>query len=93
MIFNCFSIFIYLLTITLIGFIIKVYKNTHIIKEKGSQKHMLLEKQYVLEKSKSGMNTEQLKLVDNLHQSLFNRLFIITKEILLLQKLIFDKQS
>ena len=49
MIFNCFSIFIYLLTITLIGFIIKVNKDTHIIKEKGSQKHMLLEKQYVLE--------------------------------------------
>ncbi|GAA4893003.1 hypothetical protein GCM10023311_16820 [Flaviramulus aquimarinus] len=89
--FDFFSILIYLLLAVLLAFIVKAYWDTQAIKENAFRNHLLLEEQLVLENNKSKMNIEKLYLSDNLQKSVFKRLFKITKDILLLQKLIFDK--
>lgn len=91
--FDFFSIIIYLLFIVLLAFIVKAFVDIQIIKKDGCRSYLLLQKQLEIAKNKSKVNIEKLDLIDNLNDSYFKRLFEIIKEILLLQKLIFDKQS
>ena len=91
--FDFFSLLIYLFIVVSVAFVVKAYLDTQTIKENTYKNYLLLQEQFVLEKSKSKVNIEKLQLADNLYGLLFKRLFKITKEFLLLQKLIFDKQS
>ena len=91
--FDFFGILIYFLLVVLLAFVVKAYLDTQLIKENKNRNYLVLQEQLLIEKEKCNVNTEKLRLADNLQNSLFTRLFKITKEIILLQKLIFDKQS
>lgn len=77
----------------MVVYTLKVYFNTIRIKSEGLKKRLDLQKQVAIENQKSMLNMEKLTLADNLHESLFKNLFYITRQILLLQKLIMDSNN
>tara|TARA_R110002049_G_scaffold134016_3_gene293420 strand:- start:3243 stop:3518 length:276 start_codon:yes stop_codon:yes gene_type:complete len=81
-----FSISIYIVLCILVGFSIKVYINTIILNKNFKKQYLKLKEAFKIENDKNDVIKQQLLLVDNLYESLFNRLFRITKELLLIQK-------
>tara|TARA_R110002050_G_scaffold273113_1_gene417042 strand:- start:32873 stop:33148 length:276 start_codon:yes stop_codon:yes gene_type:complete len=81
-----FSISIYIVLCILVGFSIKVYINTIILNKNFKKQYLKLKEVFKIENDKNDVIKQQLLLVDNLYESLFNRLFRITKELLLIQK-------
>lgn len=94
MVFNVlFNITVIILIIVLLVFIIKVYLNTQkdiFIANKQFENITDLIKAETL---KNKLTSQKIILINDLHNSLFKRFFKITKEILLLQKLIFETRS
>ena len=93
MVLDVFSLSIFFTVAVIIGFIIKAIFTTRSIQEQGVQNYSVIKEHYAIENSKIKKNTEQLILVNRFQETIVLRLFEITKELLLAQKLIFDKQS
>lgn len=89
--FDFFSILIYLLLVVLIYFSLKVFLDTRVMKQNAIKKYLLIEDQLKFEKENTKINIEKIQLSDSLSDSVIKRLFIITREILLLQKMIMQK--
>ncbi|XCF07307.1 hypothetical protein ABI125_05480 [Tamlana crocina] len=87
------SMAILILLLSLAIYTLKVYFNTKRIKGEWLKSQSDLQKQIVVENQKNKWNTEKLTLVDNLHESLFKNLFYITRQILLMQKMIVDSKN
>lgn len=89
-----FNLFFNLLILVLIGFFlflnIKTYNQTLRISEISKQKYLDLKCDFVYEEKMSKINTQNIVLLDELDKSLFERLFKITQDILLIQKIILD---
>lgn len=92
MVFDGFSIIIYLILFTAITGVVKVLLDTLAVKKMGQINMMQLQNHFELEKNKSKVISGKIHLVDELHGSIINKLFKITKDILLVQKLIFRKR-
>lgn len=88
-----FSLTVYSIVFLLLALICKVYidvKKSSII---SNERFNDLNKLIKAEDEKNQQIYQKLVLVNNLHESLFNRLFKITNDILLFQNLIFDNRS
>ncbi len=91
MVFNLlFNTAIYIIIIFLVIFIIKVYMHTIRLNLIGKEKQVVLEASFNKEKIKSQIINEHVLLANNLEQSIFNRLFEISKELIGLQKLLLN---
>lgn len=88
-----FNIIIFILIFVVIVFIIKVYYESEKNKELSKKHYQKLNIVLKNETSKSYVISEKIALLESLHESLFKRLFKITQEVLLFQKLIFDSRS
>lgn len=91
MVFDIFSIIIFLTVFTLSMLVIKACFGIYLIKKKGQESFMRLLLNYEHEISKSKFIEGRIVLSDNFLQILIHRVFKINKELLLIQKLIFDK--
>lgn len=88
-----FSVIIYLLVIVLLVFVFKVYINTKRVKNKWKENYFdLLESMNMLKEENKAVNNK-IVLVEGLYKTLFNRLFKINTELILAQKLFFDKRT
>lgn len=84
---------IYLLVFILMLFIIKtIFKTLH-LKYVATKNYLVLEENFQLEYKKLEYNNHKVQLLEDLHQTLFNRLFKITRDIILMQKLIFEMHT
>jgi hypothetical protein len=83
--FNCFII---ILIGVLIFFNIKTYIDTIQSTKKSKQSYSKLVSDFMSEEKKHEINSRSLILLDELHNNLFERLFKITRDILLMQKII-----
>lgn len=83
--FNCFII---ILIGVLIFFNIKTYIDTIQSTKNSKQSYSKLVSDFVNEEKKHEINSRSLILLDELHNNLFERLFKITRDILLTQKII-----
>lgn len=88
-----FSITILILLLSLAVYTLIVYFNTKRIKSEWLKSQSDLQNQMALENQKNKLNTEKLTMADNLHESLFKNLFFITRQILLIQKMIIDSKN
>ncbi len=84
---------IYLLALALFILVIALLFNINFIKQKSTEAHIALEQNLALEIGKMNINKEKLSLAEDLNKTLINRFFKITRDIVLLQKLIFDTYS
>lgn len=71
-------------------FNIKTYTETRRINKIGKQKYSRLESDFAYEEKKHEINSQNLILLDELHKDLFKKLFKITREILIVQKIILN---
>ena len=85
-----FNWFIIVLVGVLIFFNIKTYIETLQSTKKSKQTYSKLVNDFVNEEKKHEINSQNLILLDELHNDLFNRLFKITRDILLTQKIIWN---
>lgn len=81
---------IYTLVLILILFVIKTVVHGISLKKTWDENCIVLQKNLVTEQIKLDNNKEKLQLVEDLHKTLFNRLFKITRDIIIMQKLIFE---
>jgi cytochrome c biogenesis protein ResB len=90
MINNLFTIVIYLLLIVLVYCLIKTV--FHLITEKkmDSETYFQLQENIIKAQHTLQDNKEKIKILEELHTTLFNRCFKITRDIILMQKLIFE---
>jgi hypothetical protein len=85
--FNC---FILVLIGVFVVFNIKTYTETRRINIIAKQKCSRLESDFAYEEKKHEINSRNLILLDELHKDLFEKLFKITRDILLVQKIILN---
>lgn len=86
-----FNAILLVLIITLIVIVIKQLFNLQALDKVGKQQYAILKIQLEKEKLKYVANSKKLSVVDELNKMLINNLFKITKDLLFMQKLIFDK--
>ena len=91
-VFDAFSISIFFLSVVIIGFIVRVFFVSQFIKEQGNKNFSFIENQLKLEIVKNKGINEKIILANRFNNSIMLKLFKITNELLLIQKLIFDKQ-
>ena len=89
--FDVLTVVIILMFKALVIFLVRVFVGTQSLKKEGRTNLQLLENSLVREGKKNTLYMNKLNLIDQFHESLFNRLFKITREILLLQKLTLDE--
>ncbi len=89
--FDVFSIIIGLFLVVLLVFIIKIFYNTTRYRNQIYLSEISLCNLFVKETEKSQIVNNNFKLVDDLNESLICRLLKITKELLSIQNLIFEK--
>ncbi len=70
--------------------VIKTMLHTHTLKKTAKQTCSILERQVAMKTKILYKNSQNTILMDGLHQSLFNRFFKITQDLLLVQKFIFE---
>lgn len=87
---NLFILGIYLLVLVVVFCIIKVV--FYLISEKKTENktYFQLQKNIIQAQSKLQTNHEKVQILEELHTTLFNRYFKITRDIILMQKLIFE---
>lgn len=89
-----FNLFFNWFILTLIGvfgfFNIKTYTEIRRINKIAKQKYSRLESDFAYEEKKHEINSQKIILLDELSKNLFNRLFKITRDILLMQKIIIN---
>jgi N-acetylneuraminic acid mutarotase len=83
---SLFTAVIYFLISILIICIVKVYMNTFSLNKKSELEYLKLVNHFTLEKEKHKINNQKILLIEGLNKSLFNRLFKIINELILLQK-------
>jgi len=88
-----FNIVLILLISVLLLFIIKSFIKTNVINKRGKNNLVVLDNKYRLELEKCKLNNQNILLLDDLYVSLFSRVFKITQDLILIQKIIFDKKS
>lgn len=81
---------IFIPVLVLMIYVVKTIYDTSHLKKTINNNFIVLQKKILHENAKLEKNREKLLLVEDLHQTLFNRLFKITRDIILLQKLIFE---
>jgi len=86
-----FNIVILLLVVLVTVFSFKVYFNTMSFNKVSELDAEKLQEAILIQGNKSDLINVKVQLSDDFNRSHMNRLFKITKEILLMQKLIFDK--
>jgi hypothetical protein len=82
---------IYLLVFILSFFSIKTCLEIASFGKMAQKRNLTFEENIKDEKEKLGVFNEQVLLIDSLNASLFDRLFQICKDFILLQKFIFEK--
>ena len=88
---NLFFNWFIIVLIGVLGFFnIKTYIDTIRSTKKSKQTYSKLVSDFVNEEKKHEINSQNLILLDELHNDLFNRLFKITRDILLMQKMIWN---
>ncbi len=87
---NLFILGIYLLVLVVVFCIIKVV--FYLISEKKTENktYFQLQKNIIQAQSKLQTNHEKVQILEELHTTLINRYFKITRDIILMQKLIFE---
>jgi len=88
--FTIFSIIIFVLILVLLIFTIKVYFDTKKDKERGLEKYDEIRFRLKSEIIKNKQISQSLNLAEDMQNTLFNRFFKITEDLLSVQKLIFD---
>ncbi|WP_396601984.1 hypothetical protein [Algibacter sp. R77976] len=91
MVFDWFGFLIFFVAFLLLSFAIKVYLDSNFIKKNGDNGYALLIKKYHLEQNRNQLNSEKVKIAEYFTDSILERLLNITKELILFQKLIFEK--
>lgn len=80
---------------SLIGFLIiiciKIIINSLFLNKLVDRNYETLSNHLHIEMESFEKNKEKIELVDQLHQTLFNRLFQITRELLVFQKMMLNK--
>jgi hypothetical protein len=92
MVFDVFSILIFFLLIVIVSCIVRVVFRIQFVKQQGFKNYLILENQLKMEIDKEQKNKENIILANRFYDSIMLKLFKITNELLLIQKLIFDKQ-
>lgn len=88
---NLFFNWFIIVLIGVLGFFnIKTYIDTIWSTKKSKQTYSKLVSDFVNEEKRHEVNSQNLILLDELHNDLFNRLFKITRDILLMQKTIWN---
>lgn len=90
---SLFTTAIFILVFVLIISIIRTVFQILTEKNKQSDIYSSLETHLTTERFKLEKNNEKIKLLNQLHETLFNSFFAITKDIILLQKFIFENYS
>jgi len=88
-----FSVVVYSLVFLLLFCIIKVILDTKRLNNKEKNNCLNLQKALQISNRESEIINNKILLVEGLYKMLFNRVFKITREIVLLQKLIFEKPN
>ncbi len=87
---NLFILGIYLLVLVVVFCIIKVVFYLISEKKMNSKICFQLQKNIIQAQSKLQTNHEKVQILEELHTTLINRYFKITRDIILMQKLIFE---
>lgn len=85
-----FTGFIFSSILILIFFVAKVMLEMLSSKRIAFKTYSALHEYYLSENALFLKNKKKLQLIDDFHKTLFNRLFKITSDLLLMQKLIFE---
>lgn len=88
-----FSVIIFILILVLLFFVIKVFTEIKKDKKKGLVTYNKINGLLKSEAFKNKQISQHMVLANNLQATLFKRLFKITKDLLLVQKLMFDNYS
>jgi hypothetical protein len=83
------DVVIYTLISLVIVFVIMIYIQTIRLIKLGEKKQFILKEHLIKEEKKHQINSGNILLINNLEQSIFNRFFIINREIMLLHKLFY----
>jgi len=81
-----FTIIIYLLILIFTCFIVKVYTDFITISKKAKQEYDILQGDLIVEEKKHKIYSQNIILIDNLNESLFNRIIEIAKRLIFIQK-------
>lgn len=87
---NLFILGIYLLVLVVVFCIIKLVFYLISEKKMENKTYFQLQKNIIQAQSKLQTNYEKVQILEELHATLFNRYFKITRDIILMQKLIFE---
>lgn len=90
MVFDWFGVIIFLIVFLLLFCVVKVYLDSNVVKKKGNDNYALLIKKYNAERDINQINTQKTKLIVDFNNSVIGRLLHITKELISLQKFIFE---
>jgi hypothetical protein len=81
-----FDFAIYALIFLFLVFIIVTYVQTIKLIKLGEKNHLILKEHLSTEEKKSQINSEYILMLDNLNQTMYNSLFRINREIIMLYK-------
>lgn len=90
---NLFTFAIYLLVLISVSVIIKIIFQTITENKIENNKYVLWEERIASEQLKLKQINYKIELLNQLQESLLNRFFKITRDIILMQKLIFENYS
>lgn len=90
---SIFIILIFSLVFVLIVLIVKTYINSHINVKRANLSYVKLQRQIDTEEIKNRVNLSSIQLLDQYNEALISRLFIIIKDFIFVQKLIFGKHD
>lgn len=88
-----FNIAIFLLILILLVCAVKTVLNTKHLNAEAKQNYLKLLKALQVSKEENRVINNKIQLVEALYKTLFNRLFKINTELILAQKLFFDKRT
>lgn len=87
-----FSAVIYLLILVVLIYIIKAIIDLKDLNVKGTYNYLKFKNKLRVLKEENKIINNKIVLVEALYETLFNRLFKINSELILIQKLFFDKR-
>ncbi len=90
---SLFIVLIYALIFVLLVWIVKVKMQTETCTKMAQAKFLSLQNNFTVQEKKQKRSNEDIIMIENFYDSLLSHLFKITKEILLVQKLIFKKHN
>lgn len=84
---------IFLIIVVLLGCIIKTILDTKHLNIEANRNYLNLLKALQVSKKENKIINNKMVLIEGLYKTLFNRLFKINTELILAQKLVFDKRT